>query len=445
MNFLKKLFLKFKNEDGSIQEKNPTKKGADINAANLSAQNKAQKDHLATRAVDIEKDRWWFLPHGKHKLGPFTLEELKMAYFNETNSDKLAIRKDGDPDWVKWVNAKVVFPCLADYFEEIARNNSNENFTNRATNPRRRSARAITASSQNPDVTGGEPDLEEMMSAVATALMYKSKGALRIVHDESGEATGIWLGQIPEKDRLPSFLKMVAASEKLDQAFYISICLGDYRIVEGDGGSFVMKGGARAPGEVIPSLDSVRWEKGRHNPRSPKVDRLTEGVHGVRFLCPTCGIPNYCFDDQIVEYMGSMVQCAHCKNISHVPANAHGAETAADFDVYACSFVPITEFSDWLMAHPSSEGGDPADWSSYGLWAYCADCAHRYASSVLFAFSMSSMLRGTIFQANSTESATDIDSLWNGACPRCSGSNLLTLLIDVPENVKAKLKEFRGG
>lgn len=86
---------------------------------NLRRKKNRQKDHLAIRIVDIENDRWWFLPHGKTKFGPFTLEELKKAYLNETNIDKLAIRKGGDPDWVKWVNAKTVFPSLEDYFDEI--------------------------------------------------------------------------------------------------------------------------------------------------------------------------------------------------------------------------------------------------------------------------------------------------------------------------------------
>ncbi len=114
MNIFLKLLNKFKGDNGDVNNKD---------SIQIDQQSNAQKKHLAARTVDIENDRWWFLPHGKSRSGPFTLEELKTAYLNESNINRLAIRKDGDPGWVKWVNAKTVFPSLAEFFNTVDKNN----------------------------------------------------------------------------------------------------------------------------------------------------------------------------------------------------------------------------------------------------------------------------------------------------------------------------------
>ncbi len=114
----------FSNLFGKLKKADPTRN------KNISKQheqkNNPQKDRLAARTVDIEKDRWWFLPNGKQKSGPFTLEELRKAYLRESDTNKLAIRKDGDTDWVKWINAEIVFPALKPFLTEISASSKKE-------------------------------------------------------------------------------------------------------------------------------------------------------------------------------------------------------------------------------------------------------------------------------------------------------------------------------
>jgi len=286
-------------------------------------------------------------------------------------------------------------------------------------------------------------DLDEMMSAVATVMAYEKEGCLDLVRTATGEVVGFWLGRTPGDDALQPFLRMAAASKKLDEATYISISLGDYRLVsngfDNRGGTFVMVGPARAPGEQIPPLQSVRWRKGEPNPKSGHVVRFTEGVNGVKFLCPTCRLPNYCYDSSVADEAGAMVECGHCGNIAHVPAAYKSLSDTSLLEIRGCSYVPMTEFRDWFFAHPCYSSDNAEDWGSYGLWAYCALCKHQLASTVLSIFPAASMAGGLVFTAHSPASAKDMEGLLEGKCPACAERNLLALMIHIPDAVRQKI------
>jgi hypothetical protein len=280
-------------------------------------------------------------------------------------------------------------------------------------------------------------------SADLLARIWRNKGWLDMLRSTDGEVVGFWLGGHPLGDAVQTFLHMVAQSEKLDLETLISISHGDFRFLPNSfdqrGGHYVMIGSAKAPGEQIPPLTSVRWQKGQANPKSDRVALVIEGVRVlVRFACPTCNIPNYCDGSNIAEYVGVMVECENCGNVSHVPAAFKNATDTSRLEIRGCSYVPIAEFRDWFFAHPSFSLANADDSGSYGLWAYCARCKHRFASTVLPSF-VTSMGRRTVFLANTPTSGEDMTGLLDGRCPECSDSNLLALMIDIPSSVREKL------
>jgi hypothetical protein len=293
------------------------------------------------------------------------------------------------------------------------------------------------------------PNLKEKMDAAATVIRYRHEGWLDLVRDGSGEAVGFWLERHPGETLLPSFLKMAAASEKLAQGTYISIALGDYRVVPNSfddrGGHYVMIGPARAPGEQVASLQSVRWIKGESNPKSPHVERFTRGVQGVRFACPTCKLPNYCYDSALADDAGAMVECGHCGNVAHVPAAYKSQTTSEELEIRGCAYIPIADYRDWFFAHPCYSSGNAEDFGSYGLWGYCAACKHEFAGTVLASFPVASMARGLVFNANSPASAMDMRGLLDGQCPDCGTPDLLALMIEIPFSVRDKIARARAG
>jgi len=297
-----------------------------------------------------------------------------------------------------------------------------------------------------------ESESEQIMKAAATTTGYQAKGWLDIVRDDNGQVTGFWLGRDPGPDTLQPTLRMVAVSEKLDEATYISISMEDYRFLKNSfnerGGYYVMIGSAKAPGEPVLPLSSAIWQKGQPNPVSDRVDRLTEGVKGVRFACPTCKLPNYCWVSDMADDVGANVLCGHCGNISHVPAAFKNAKDAVGLEIPGCSYVPIAEFEDWLMSHPVYSSENIEDLGSYGLWAFCADCKHQFSSTVLPTFSIAVGMKGFVFNAKTQKSSDDMRGLLDGKCPACGDKYLLALMIEIPDEVResiARERERRAG
>jgi len=289
---------------------------------------------------------------------------------------------------------------------------------------------------------------DALINASATVIVYKQKGWLDNVIDDDGAITGFWLAHPQPNETERAFLRMAAANEKVDEASYISISLGDYRIVENNedskGGVFIMFGGAKAPNEVIPPLDTFTWKKGKPNPKSDNVLMFKEGIEGVRFSCPTCGLPNYCFFNDLNVESGALVACGHCGNISHVPGDFKTKTCPSDLIVNGCVYMSIDNFSDWFYAHPHFSSDNAEIYGSYGLWAFCAKCKHQYSSTVLPMFPISDQAGGFMFNARTQESADDMNGLINRSCPSCGTSHLLSLMIPIPERIMTTINERRS-
>jgi len=288
----------------------------------------------------------------------------------------------------------------------------------------------------------GEANINEMIDAAATVRAYKHKGWFEVLRDSGGEVSGFWLGHSQSQEREQSFLKMAAASEKLDRATFISISLGDYRVVPNDHdskvGCFIMIGTARAPTESVLPLGSVRWRKGEPNPVSKQVTRFRHEnvLSGVKFLCPTCSLPNTCFDSNIADAVGALVQCRHCGNVCHVPTAYRTQRDVSGLAVRGGICVPIVEFADWFFAHPSYMSANAEIYASYGLWGFCAGCYHGYASTVLVMLPAFAQAKGVFFNAKSNESADDFKALTDKHCRSCGHSDLIALMVDVPQCVR---------
>ena len=300
----------------------------------------------------------------------------------------------------------------------------------------------------------GEENINEFIDSFATSFTtvaaYERKGWFEVLKEGSSEVIGFWLRHLPPQDRQQSILKVVAASKKLTDSS-ISISLGDYRVVPNDhedkGGCFVMIGTARAPTENVLPLESFRWQNGEPNPSSKQVIRFKhENVFsGVKFLCPTCSLPNICFDENIADTVGVLVDCRHCGNVSHVPT---AYRTQADVSALAIRggiLVPISEFGDWFFAHPSYSSKDAELYGSYGLWGFCAGCNHRFARTVLAMLPVFAQFKKGIFDFNakSKESADDFESLTNNSCGNCGHPNLIALMVDIPQYVRQALEAER--
>jgi hypothetical protein len=267
-----------------------------------------------------------------------------------------------------------------------------------------------------------------MIDAALTLKAYKKKGWFEVLRDGNRKVSGFWLGHPLSPEREQSFVKAAAVSEDLDQDTFIPISFGDYRIVPNDheikGGHFVMIGTARAPTESVLPLGSFRWRKGDLNPASKQVARFRYGnvLSGVKFLCPTCLLPNSCSDSSIDEVVGVLVKCPHCVNVSHIPAAYKTHVNISSLAVRGGIIVPIAEFGDWFFAHPCYSSADVELYGSHGLWGFCAGCHHLYASTVLAMLPSFDLFKGVTFNAKSNESARDFNALRNHHCPDCGQS-----------------------
>jgi|SRR5580658_436461 hypothetical protein len=189
---------------------------------------------------------------------------------------------------------------------------------------------------------------------------------------------------------------------------------------------------SRAPSN--PSL----WSKGRPNPVARIVIRANGGV---RYLCPTCSEPVTLEDSRIPYPAGRIVAC-RCRSISHVPAYYKTKADSSGPAIAAGVRVPIGDLSKWVLGHPcfatpdAKLRSDVEFHGSYGLWAACAACHYQYATTVLAAFPL---LPGPthIFNARSDKSARDFEALTNTKqCPNCGATELLAIMVDVPQYVR---------
>ncbi len=186
--------------------------------------------------------------------------------------------------------------------------------------------------------------------------------------------------------------------------------------------------------------EGARRAKGKPNPSSRKVAHLGQGGTSsrVEYLCPACSMPNTALDVQMDDLTGALATCV-CGTFSHVPAAyKRGRADASGLAIYSAVRVPIADFFRWMSAHPSFRAEDIELYGSYGLWALCAGCHHRYASTVLASLPMMLQLgtQQTIFMTHSGKSGQDAEAIEKQQCPRCGNPDLLALIVDIPKYVR---------
>ncbi len=185
------------------------------------------------------------------------------------------------------------------------------------------------------------------------------------------------------------------------------------------------------------------WPKGQPNPVSKSVIRI---FPFVRFLCPTCSTPNNVIINDIPDVSGVLVKCDGCGDVSHVPAAYKTQADVSGLAVHGSIRVPIAEFNDWMLAHPSFLTSDAhvhpdvEFHGNYGLWGICAGCHYQYASTVVaasYAWGGDLFEGATVmFNAHSEKSALDFEALSKKECPSCGNPDLLAIMVDVPQYVR---------
>ena len=69
------------------------------------------KSNFRSSPSDSSSTKWFLLPKGGHKRGPFGLEDLKVEVETLTSLSGLRLKKDNGP-WKSWANARQLFPEL---------------------------------------------------------------------------------------------------------------------------------------------------------------------------------------------------------------------------------------------------------------------------------------------------------------------------------------------
>ena len=179
-------------------------------------------------------------------------------------------------------------------------------------------------------------------------------------------------------------------------------------------------------GEQTPAIKLAYWREVGPNPKSKNI-AFTTDYKVVKFDCATCHTENTCDDDNDT---GSMVICRHCRNISYVPPHYKALSEAGLFEIYASVSVPIKEFNDWFIGHPLFL--ESSNFEKCNLWVYCASCRYKFESSIFHSLPGNEIFKRQIFLANSNKSAEDMQAITNGSCHKCSGSDLLALLVKLP-------------
>jgi len=190
------------------------------------------------------------------------------------------------------------------------------------------------------------------------------------------------------------------------------------------------------------ALRPLRWCKGKPNPTSPKVIRSQErsADPGVLFLCPACLMPSWKPAPRSTGVAGGLVICSRCSNVSHVPAAYMTQADVSGLAIHGGVRVPIAEFGDWMLHHPSYRSGDASLYGSYGLYGLCAGCHYKYESTVLALVPITSYVatKGATVTLNvhSAKSGQDAEALSKRQCPRCGTAELIAIMVDVPKYVR---------
>jgi len=212
----------------------------------------------------------------------------------------------------------------------------------------------------------------------------------------------------------------------------------------------------------------------------------------IEFECPTCMASMSAPVEKIDPVLGINVICTQCKGVSHLPAvykidpekaiivcpncaqklrvpytppdggrpvTCPKCRTEFPYlaepvlpkaKIYGSLRVVIQKFEELYYSHPWTVAvigkGQSDLLNQYGLWGYCAKCLHAFAPSVLnsLAIQQSMAARGAgtmIFNANSPESAKDMQGLQKGRCAHCGHTELVVLVAEISEEMKTILRK----
>lgn len=185
-----------------------------------------------------------------------------------------------------------------------------------------------------------------------------------------------------------------------------------------------------------------KGEKGKENPKSPEIRKNREKTT-LRFICPTCLLPLYFEIAKIEPVLGALLRCDNCGDISHIPGALRGEGETAGVVIRGSVSISIPELHDWYSAHPSFkrqlEIDDVEIFGNYGFWLFCEKCEHGYHGTLLQSLIMTKDLGINLVVLHNRGSERDMKGLTEGRCPSCGDTQLLAIMVDIPEYV---LKAF---
>jgi len=205
----------------------------------------------------------------------------------------------------------------------------------------------------------------------------------------------------------------------------------------------------------IPPISPEQQQKTPVASANPFTNDVVIKSGMLLFKCPTCPSNINVPLQNIDPIVGISVLCSNCKNISHVPGMYKTEPKPAGMRITGGIRVPIANFSDWYYEHPYIASLIKDRQSDllfdYGLWAFCNTCHHQYASTVLNYFAMAQVtyfsnpnFKGDfVFNAQSPESASDMDALRSGHCSHCQDKNLIVIVTEIPDYISTIITSKR--
>lgn len=188
------------------------------------------------------------------------------------------------------------------------------------------------------------------------------------------------------------------------------------------------------------------WEKGKANPR---CNEATLNNQELEFLCPTCE-NRISLDTKIIDsLLGHHIACNRCSNISHIPSIFKNNVAPKNTYITGGVLVPVKEYRDYCFNHPVHRyhvnALESKYFDDYGFYAFCANCHHRFTTPMLTTFILQSSSRPhMIFSANTEQSAKEMEGLSSGFCFSCRSDILVSIITEIPDNVRDKIIELRS-
>jgi len=168
------------------------------------------------------------------------------------------------------------------------------------------------------------------------------------------------------------------------------------------------------------------------------------------FFCPTCNGSVTVNTQQIHPVIGVNAICPGCGNVAHVPGSYRAEPVPSDIQITFGVKVPISRYVDWLFSHSTvsslkQNGELDLLYSNYGLWAFCSECYYKYSPIVLAytypLYRMSKDTAGFLLSSSRPEPMKEILALHEGHCPSCSSEQMIIIVADIPDNIRAIIAE----